>query len=68
MCRGGGLAAPGFRHHASSVLSHVGNNGSSWSSTVSSTNGVYFGFGVAWLDPNSTYSRASGFQLRCLSE
>ncbi|WP_294596544.1 hypothetical protein [uncultured Rikenella sp.] len=42
--------------------------GYSWSSTVSSSNGMYLDFGVIWFNPSSVLSRGLGLQLRCLSE
>ncbi len=60
--------APGFRERANGALSIVGNRGYSWSSTVSSTGGMYLDFNVAWLDPSYANGRVYGFQLRCLSE
>ena len=64
--------APGFRDAGNygrlGALMHVGTNGYSWASTVSSTDGVNLGFGVVWLLFSSTSGRAAGFPLRCLSE
>ncbi|WP_294600986.1 hypothetical protein [uncultured Rikenella sp.] len=48
--------------------SHVGNYGFSYSSSLSGSNGVYLSFGVTHLNPSYTTDRASGLQLRCLSE
>ncbi|WP_294599280.1 hypothetical protein [uncultured Rikenella sp.] len=60
--------APGFRRRDTGALGHVGSYGYSWSSTVSSINGMHLDFGVTWLDPSHANTRAYGFQLRCLSE
>ncbi|WP_297831208.1 hypothetical protein [uncultured Rikenella sp.] len=60
--------APGHRHAYSGEPVSVGGNGYSWSSTVSGTGGMYLGFSVTELSPSSTAGRASGLQLRCLSE
>ncbi|WP_300681824.1 hypothetical protein [uncultured Rikenella sp.] len=60
--------APGFRERANGGLSSVGNNGFSYSSSVSGSNGVYLHFGVTYLHPSSAYRRGYGLQLRCLSE
>ncbi len=58
--------APGYRHRDTGVLTSVGNNGYSWSSTVSGTNGVNLNFNTSWLNPSNTNNRAYGFQVRCL--
>ncbi|WP_294596996.1 hypothetical protein [uncultured Rikenella sp.] len=47
---------------------YVGGSGYSWSSTVSNTSGVNLSFNVTVLYPSYTAHRASGLQLRCLSE
>ena len=60
--------APGFRRNTSGGLGSVGGDGYSWSSTVSSTNGVRLYFYTQSLNPSSAYHRGYGFQLRCLSE
>ncbi|WP_299457633.1 hypothetical protein [uncultured Rikenella sp.] len=59
--------APGYRHRDTGALNNVGNNGYSWSSTVSGTNGMNLNFNVTWLNPSNANNRAYGFQLRCLS-
>ncbi|WP_294600591.1 hypothetical protein [uncultured Rikenella sp.] len=59
--------APGYRVSNSGAPVIVGNSGHSWSSAVSSTNGLYLGFLVAGLGPSDANSRALGLQLRCLS-
>ncbi|WP_297627489.1 hypothetical protein [uncultured Rikenella sp.] len=46
----------------------MGNNGFSYSSSVSESDGTYFGFSMTGLLPSSTFNRAYGFPLRCLSE
>ena len=63
-----GLPAPGFRINTSGALWHVGNNGYSWSSAVSSTNGMHLAFYAQSLNPGNVLGRVYGFQLRCLSE
>jgi len=60
--------APGFRGYGEGALGSVSSNGYSWASTVSDINSMYLGFHVTWLNLSSTYYRAFGFQLRCLSE
>ena len=57
---------PGYRHRDTGVLTSVGNNGYSWSSTVSSTNGMNLNFNYAGLNPSNANNRAYGFQVRCL--
>ena len=64
--------APGYRDFGRTgyegVARGIGYNSSSWSSTVSSTNGMILDFGVTWLGPSNAGGRGYGFQLRCLSE
>ena len=60
--------APGFRSNASGALDAVGNEGSVWSAAANGTNGVYLRFVVNAAQPSYSYGRASGYQLRCLSE
>ncbi|WP_294596555.1 hypothetical protein [uncultured Rikenella sp.] len=60
--------APGCRGSASGALGNIGNNGYSWSSAVSGTNGVFLGFYTQSLNPSSVDYRGYGLQLRCLSE
>ncbi|WP_300829576.1 hypothetical protein [uncultured Rikenella sp.] len=62
------LPAPGYRACGAGTQSSVGNDGYSWTSTVTDTDGIRLGFSVTWFDSSSTGSRAYGFQLRCLSE
>ena len=63
-------AAPGFRDAGNNgkngALMNVGNNGFSWSSAVSGSNGVYLNFNATNLNPSNTNSRAFGLQVRCL--
>ncbi len=61
------VPAPGYRERANGGLSNVGNNGFSYSSSVSGSNGVYLNFNVTNLNPSNANSRAYGLQLRCLS-
>ncbi len=61
-------SAPGFRERANGALNGVGGNGYSWASTVSGTGGMNLSFGVTWIGPSYSSSRAYGFPLRCLSE
>ncbi|WP_294599848.1 hypothetical protein [uncultured Rikenella sp.] len=60
--------APGFRTLSTGALSNVGNNGYSWSSTVSGTNGLFLYFDTPGLYTGYSGTRTYGFQLRCLSE
>ncbi len=60
--------APGYRHPTSGAPGGVGNDGYSWSSTVSGTNGMNLHFYVTGLNPSYALSRGFGLQLRCLSE
>ncbi|WP_300856856.1 hypothetical protein [uncultured Rikenella sp.] len=66
--RGKSNPAPGFRGIGEGALWNVGSEGTVWSSTISSINAIYLNFYVTWLHPSRAYHRASGFQLRCLSE
>ena len=63
---------PGFRDAGNygrlGDLANVGGSGYSWSSTISSTNGMNLRLGVTWLYSSSADYRAYSFQLRCLSE
>ncbi|MCH5306079.1 MAG: hypothetical protein J1E79_06310 [Rikenella sp.] len=45
---------------------NVGNNGYSWSSSVSGTNAYNLNFNNAGLNPQNSNNRANGFQVRCL--
>ena len=62
--------APGYRDFGregfEGVARSVGNNGYSWSSTVSGTNGFNLNFNSTWLDPSNAHNRGHGFQVRCL--
>ncbi|WP_294599669.1 hypothetical protein [uncultured Rikenella sp.] len=60
--------APGFRSDDEGVLSSVGNNGASWSSSIIGDSSIHLGFGAIWFYSNGVPHRAYGFQLRCLSE
>ncbi|WP_299456714.1 hypothetical protein [uncultured Rikenella sp.] len=62
------IPAPGHRDAGSGDPVGVGRNGFSYSSSVSSSNGMYLNFSVTHLYPSSANSRAYGLQLRCLSE
>ncbi|WP_297627276.1 hypothetical protein [uncultured Rikenella sp.] len=46
----------------------VGNNGYSWSSTISSIQGMYLALECGMLDPVHASNRGYALQLRCLSE
>ncbi len=59
--------APGYRHRDTGALNNVGNNGYSWSSAVSGTNGMNLNFNATWLNPSNANNRGYGLQLRCLS-
>ena len=60
----------GFRSTARGALASVGSRGYSWSSTV--VTGGYLAhslyFNTQGLFPTNTYSRANGFQVRCLQD
>ncbi len=60
--------APGGRGDAEGGFWHIGNIGNGWSSSSNRTDGMHLGFGTQDLGPGSSYHRASGLQLRCLSE
>ena len=61
-------AAPGHRGYGSGSVWVVGNGGYSWTLTVSDIYGVYLYFDATGLGSNYPVHRASGLQLRCLSE
>ena len=64
--------APGYRdagnNDAFGILSSVGNYGSSYSSSISGSKGVYLDFSAPNLRIGYASSRGHGIQLRCLSE
>ncbi len=66
--------APGFRDYGRTpfegMIRYTGNCGYCWSSTpmTGDVTVKYLGFSTQDLGPNDAYSRAYGFQLRCLSE
>ncbi|WP_300728291.1 hypothetical protein [uncultured Rikenella sp.] len=60
--------APGYRGWDSGGMSYVGNLGFSWSSATSSIYGLDLNSYSQYLNASFSDYRASGFQLRCLSE
>jgi len=62
--------APGYRNTYSGLQDGSGRYGYGWASAFSSSNtgGLCLGFGTGGLGTNNSDNRASGFQLRCLSE
>ncbi len=64
--------APGSRDAMSARgfggLRDVGNNGYSWSSTVTGSNAHFLDFGYYGVGPQDGNYRAYGLQLRCLQE
>lgn len=58
----------GYRDATIGALWSVGNDGYSWSSSVSGPNGLYLYFHATGLYPGYTTGRANGFQVRCLQE
>ena len=66
------VPAPGYRYYTSGVLGGIGHYGYSWSSTTNRTvSGIYgrfLWFNSQGLDPSDANDRATGRQLRCLSE
>ena len=64
--------APGYRDFGRTgyegVARNVGNNGYSWSSSVSGSNGFYLNFNTTNLNPSNANNRGHGFQVRCLQE
>ena len=62
--------APGYRDFGRAgyegVVREIGNNGFSWSSTVSGTNAFYLNFNSTNLNPSNANNRGHGFQVRCL--
>ena len=67
-----GVPASGYRYYTSGVLGGIGHYGYSWSSTTNRTvSGIYgrfLWFNSQGLDPSDANDRATGRQLRCLSE
>ena len=59
---------PGFCDFNAGILGVVGDGGFSHSSTVSETYGVSLHHYTQSFHPGNASRRASGFQLRCLSE
>ena len=64
------VPAPGYRDFGRAgdegEIRNVGNNGMSWSSTVSGTNAFFLNFNTTNLNPSNANNRAHGFQVRCL--
>ncbi|WP_294594346.1 hypothetical protein [uncultured Rikenella sp.] len=60
--------APGYRWPISGVPGGVGNDGFSYSSSVSGILGMTMSFYVTSFTPSYSFNRAAGRQLRCLSE
>ncbi len=64
------MPAPGYRDFGRTgyegVARNVGNNGYSWSSSVSGSNGFYLNFNTTNLNPSNANNRGHGFQVRCL--
>jgi hypothetical protein len=61
--------ATGYRNATTGALTYVGTSGHYWSSVLSSaTSGFSLYFTSSTVYPSSTYSRAYGFAVRCLSE
>ena len=62
--------APGGRGHGSGLLYSVGNDGYSWSTSVSTDNtgGHYLYFNHSIIYPKHANSRAFGLPLHCLQE
>ena len=58
----------GYRNVATGALTAVGNNGYSWSSSVSGIRGLFLLFSASGLNPSHPDYRAYGFQVRCLQE
>ncbi|WP_298081172.1 hypothetical protein [uncultured Rikenella sp.] len=46
----------------------ISYSGYSWSSSFNETMGINLHFNMTFFDPNYSYYRAHGLQLRCLSE
>ena len=47
-------------------LRDVGNNGYSWSSTITGSNAHFLNFNYNGVNPQNNNNRANGLQLRCL--
>ncbi len=66
------LSAPGYcgsgKEIAVGALNGVGGYGCSWSSSISSENGLHLNFHMRWFRSDNPGNRGYGFQLRCLSE
>ncbi|WP_294593884.1 hypothetical protein [uncultured Rikenella sp.] len=46
----------------------IGGEGTTWSASTNSSNGVRLYFDVMILNSNTSHHRSYGFLLRCLSE
>ncbi|WP_294600370.1 hypothetical protein [uncultured Rikenella sp.] len=62
------VSAPGFRDSNSGVLGGIGNGGFSYSSSVNGIGGLNSNSYSQYLNTGNSDYRASGLQLRCLSE
>ncbi|WP_297831237.1 hypothetical protein [uncultured Rikenella sp.] len=60
--------APGYRHRGTGIVNGDGNYGYSWSSAGSGIDGMRLWFHSQGLNPSYVSNRATGYQLRCLSE
>ncbi len=60
--------APGYRYYATGASGGVGGYGYSWSPAVSGVYGQFLWFNSQDLGPSNSNDRATGRQLRCLSE
>ncbi|WP_299458024.1 hypothetical protein [uncultured Rikenella sp.] len=67
-----GGTAPGYRNRDTGDLGTIGDGGYNWSSTSYGSGdhyrGVCLDFRATVLGPRNAALRASGLQLRCLSE
>ncbi|WP_294601212.1 hypothetical protein [uncultured Rikenella sp.] len=68
--RSAARTAPGYRNFPSGIPGSVGSRGYSWSCTPATGDVTvqYLDFGTQGLNTSSSYYRALGLQLRCLSE
>jgi uncharacterized repeat protein (TIGR02543 family) len=64
----GAYPASGYRHDISGVIDKTGSNGVCWSTAVKGTDGYYLAFNSTGVSSSGFYSRASGFNVRCVSE
>ena len=66
---GNWFPAAGYRSSLNGSMYNGGSNGYSWSSSpYGGSNGYYLYFYSGYVNPSSSYYRASGFSVRCVQE